>query len=138
MMRKRIFIDTSGFYSLLIKKDNAHNMAVKMLRKASKEKICFVTTDYVLDETTTLLKVRGHKHLIREFLENTFSSNVCSIEWMDASRFDDTKKLFLKYSDHAWSFTDCFSFVIMRELNLTKALSKDKHFSEAGTQPLLA
>ena len=137
MTPKRIFVDTSGFYALLVKKDEKHNDAVKILKKAASEKRYFVTTDYVLDETATLLRMRGFEHLIQDFLDSISSSKVCCIEWMDADRFAKTKTLFLKYSDHDWSFTDCFSFMIMRELKLVKALSKDKHFIEASMQPIL-
>ena len=137
MDNKEIFVDTSGFYALLVKKDNKHNDAITILKEASYQKRCFVTTDYVLDETTTLLRMRGLNHLIKEFLESILSSKACRIEWMDANRFEETRILFLKYDDHDWSFTDCFSFIVMRELKLTKALSKDKHFTEAGTEPLL-
>ncbi len=36
------------------------------------------------------------------------------------------------------TFFHCVSFVVMRELSLQEALSKDKHFREAGFTPLLA
>ena len=56
---------------------------------------------------------------------------------MDPSRFAETQSQFLKYRDRKWSFTDCFSFVLMRELRLREALTKDEHFREAGFTALL-
>ena len=35
------------------------------------------------------------------------------------------------------SFTDCTSFLLMKELGLREALTKDAHFAEAGFVPLL-
>jgi predicted nucleic acid-binding protein len=39
---------------------------------------------------------------------------------------------------HEFSFTDCVSFVVMKELRLTDALATDNHFRIAGFDPLLA
>ena len=112
-MARRTFGDTSGFYSLLVKKDSMHNKASGLLSGAARTKDLFVTTDYVLDETATLLKARGYMHLLPKFFDAVFSSKACNLEWMDPSRFANTRSLFLKQGDHAWSFTDCFSFVVM-------------------------
>ncbi len=56
---------------------------------------------------------------------------------MDADRFARTQALFVRYHDHKWSFTDCFSFVLMKELRLREAMTTDNHFLEAGFVPLL-
>ncbi len=56
---------------------------------------------------------------------------------MDLDRFEKTKGLFIKNMEKSWSFTDCFSFIVMRELKLGEALSKGKHFTAAGFTPLL-
>ena len=136
-MTSEIFVDTGGFYALLVKKDGMHRTAQAVLEDGARRKTGFVTTDCVLDETATLLKARGHGHLLERFFETIFASRACRTEWMDPARFDETKCLFLKHADHDWSFTDCFSFVVMRERRLRDALSKDGHFVEAGFHPLL-
>jgi uncharacterized protein len=59
------------------------------------------------------------------------------IEWIGLDRFDAAKTFFRKHADHAYSFTDCTSFVMMREQRLTEALTTDPHFAEAGFRPLL-
>jgi predicted nucleic acid-binding protein len=43
----------------------------------------------------------------------------------------------LKHADHGYSFTDCSSFLLMKELALREALTTDLHFAEAGFIPLL-
>ena len=130
-------MDTSGFYALVVKKDHMHLRARDILQEASRERALFVTSDYVLDETATLLNARGYAHLLPGFFETLGNSRVCVVEWMDPSRFAETQSQFLKYRDRKWSFTDCFSFVLMRELRLREALTKDGHFREAGFAALL-
>jgi hypothetical protein len=40
--------------------------------------------------------------------------------------------LFFRYGDKDFSFTDCTSFILMRELKLREALTTDRHFLQAG------
>ena len=96
-----------------------------------------MTTDYVLDETVTLLRMRSQAHLIEAFLSVTMSSPSCGIEWMDAGRFETAKTFLLQHADYAYSFTDCFSFCVMSQFGLREALTKDAHFQQAGFKPLL-
>jgi uncharacterized protein len=135
--RARAFVDTSGFYALLVKGDGMHARAVELLERAAKSGGRFVTTDYVLDETATLLGARGHGRLAEAFFQTVFASRACRIEWMDPDRFAQTRQFFLKHHDKSWSFTDCFSFVVMRDLKLRDALTTDAHFRQAGFHPLL-
>ena len=136
-MANEILVDTSGFYALLVKGDNQHRAAAVILREAQRRKRRFVTTDYVLDETATLLKARGHVHLLGAFFDRLLKSQACRIEWTDPGRFHDAQVFFLKHADQAWSFTNCLSFRIMKELRLRDALSRDGHFQEAGFAVLL-
>jgi predicted nucleic acid-binding protein len=136
-MASEILVDTSGFYALLVRKDDRHREASRILRDAARQRQRFVTTDYVLDETTTLLKARGHGHLLERFFETVVGSPACRIEWTDAARFAAVQTYFLKHLDQAWSFTDCVSFRVMKELRLRESLTKDMHYEEAGFTPLL-
>jgi hypothetical protein len=137
-MAGEIFIDTSGFYALLVRGDDRHDRARQAMRRAARKKQRFVTTDYVLDEAATLLMARGASRVIPALFESVSASKACRVVWMDAQRFEKTKVLFLKNIADSWSFTDCFSFIIMKELRLREALSKDAHFRSAGFTPLLA
>jgi uncharacterized protein len=133
-----LFIDTSGFYALLVRGDDQHDRARKAMRKAAQKKQRLVTTDYVLDETATLLMARGCSAAVPALFHSVSASNACRVVWMDTERFEKTKGSFIKKVENRWSFTDCFSFVVMKELRLREALSKDAHFRAAGFTPLLA
>ena len=131
------FADTSGFYALLVKNDTMHARASAILQRAAQGSERFVTTDYVLDETATLLKARGYRHLVGPCFDAVFLSTACRVEWMDPDLFGETRQFYLKHHDQDWSFTDCFSFVVMRMLGLREALTTDAHFRQAGFNPLL-
>jgi len=114
-----------------------HAQAKRILAAAAQAGGRFVTTDYILDETATLLKARGHGHLVDALFARVFTSSACRVEWMDPDRFEQTSRFFVKHHDQEWSFTDCFSFWVMRLLALSDALTTDRHFREAGFAPLL-
>ncbi len=135
---RQIFVDTSGFYALLVAKDATHGEAVAILKSAQQSHRGFVTSDYVLDETATLLSARGCRHLLAPLFDSVMESRVCRVEWISPERFTAARKHILTHADRGWSFTDCVSFGLMRELRLTEALSKDSHFTEAGFTPLLS
>lgn len=136
-MASEVLVDTSGFYALLVRGDDRHAEAVEWLRGARRRRRGFVTTDYVLDETLTLLRARGKSHLVEGFIKGTLDSMVCRVLWTDVDRFTAVVKLFMRQADHDWSFTDCLSFHVMRELEVREALTKDVHFVQAGFVALL-
>lgn len=132
-----VFVDTSGLYAYMVTSDTHHAAASSAVSLTVSKGYRLVTTDYVLDETATLLKARGFAHAVGDLFDNLPSSTLCRMEWMDPDRFGATRRFFLKHADHPWSFTDCFSFVVMRSLKLRQALTSDHHFREAGFEPLL-
>jgi predicted nucleic acid-binding protein len=136
-MANEIFIDTSGFFAMLASDDDRHSAAAKVIARAQKRKRRFVTTDYVLDETATLLQARRKAHLISPLFERLDHSQACRIEWTDSERFHEVRTFFLKHADKDWSFTDCLSFIVMSQLRIRDALTKDGHFRQAGFVPLL-
>src|SRR5260221_6022477 len=98
-MAGELFVDTSGFYALLATRDAWHSAAVQALRRAKKDKRRLITTDYVLDETATLLKARGVGRLAEGLFERVFDSAACRVEWTDAERFQAARAFFLKHAD---------------------------------------
>ena len=136
-MASETFVDTSGFYALLVERDEMHELAVRILRQAERRRATFVTSDYVLDETATLLAARGFGHLVDDFLQSTLRSKACVVDWTGPELFVRTATFMAKHIDQGWSFTDCVSFQIMKARKLREALTKDEHFEKAGFKALL-
>ena len=136
-MALELFVVTSGFFALLAQRDTHHQAARRWLWKAAAEKCRLITTDYVLDETATLLMARGERGLAGDFFDYLFQSKACRVLCTDEERFSQVRTFFLKHADQPWSFTDCLSFCVMKELRLTEALTSDQHFEHAGLTALL-
>ena len=97
-----------------------------------------ITTDYVIDEALTLIRSRLGLRAARKWWEQIDGSRRVRWEWIDPARADKARTWFFKWADKSFSFTDCTSFVVMDELDLSKALTTDRHFRQAGFETLPA
>jgi predicted nucleic acid-binding protein len=59
MAAEPLFIDSGGFFALVSAKSAVHADAVAIMEESRRARRLAVTTDYVLDETATLLRARG-------------------------------------------------------------------------------
>ena len=91
-----------------------------------------VTTDYVVDETLTLLRARMGLEAAARWWAQVDTSSRVQWEWMNPDRTAKARAWFFDWPDKQFSFTDCTSFVVMRELRIRRALTTDRHFLQAG------
>jgi predicted nucleic acid-binding protein len=132
-----IFVDTSAWYALEVEDDINHEKALDFLTNiASGKQGIAITTDYILDETLTLLRSRRGSDPATAFIDKIRKSGSIRVFWVTEDLFDQALKVFKKSEDKSWSFTDCTSFALMTELSVSTAFSFDKHFREAGFQNL--
>jgi Predicted nucleic acid-binding protein, contains PIN domain len=132
-----IFIDTSAWYALEVEDDINHERALDFLANiASGKQGISVTTDYILDETLTLLRSRRDLDSAVAFIDKIRKSKSIRVFWVTENLFEQALKVFKKSDDKNWSFTDCTSFALMAELSVSSVFSFDKHFREAGFRSL--
>ena len=91
-----------------------------------------VTTDFVVDETLTLIRLRLGLGAAGTWWQQIDGSPRLRWERIDSDRFEKARQLFFQYRDKDFSFTDCTSFVTMREARLTHAITTDRHFRQMG------
>lgn len=137
MTSEPVFADSSFFFALAAERDFAHRSATRVFTRLLKAQRRVICSDYVIDEALTLCKSRANSLTALQLLERIESSPAIFTEWITAERFDGAKAMFRKHADHGYSFTDCTSFILMRELGISDALTTDRHFEEAGFHPLL-
>lgn len=130
--REEVFVDTSGFKALLDKEDELHKDAVSIWDGLKKQKVILLTTNYILDETFTLLRAKCGLALVLEFRDHLVkSAAVLKIERVTSKDEAMAWEWFTK----DWSklsFTDCVSFSVMKRLNIKRVVSFDIHFKKAG------
>jgi uncharacterized protein len=136
-MASSFFIDTWGLYALVVNSDPDHDEAYSIAEDCFQSARRIYTSDAVVSETATLMKARRRSHFTPELFQMLKVTQSISMEWITPERFTQTTEFFLRHADKDYSFTDCSSFVLMRELGLRHVLTKDHHFRQAGFVPLL-
>ena len=129
---KRLFVDTAGWTAAADEADKQHKVVCSLRDEWLKAGGTFVTTDYVIDETLTLLRMRISIKAAETWWAQIEGSSRVRIEWMNAERIERARAMFFRFRDKSFSFTDCTSFVVMKELHLRKAITLDGHFLQAG------
>jgi len=132
MAAREVFLDTSILYALIDRRDAHHPAACSVVGDLVRASRSLVTTDYVIAEATNLANARSGHHVAERILDLIDQSSGIRLEWIGSLRFEATKAFFRRHRDHKYSFTDCTSFVLMKELTLLDALTTDAHFREAG------
>ena len=128
-----IFVDTSAWYAVEVEDDVNHEAACKFLSNiASGKHGVSITTDYILDEALTLLRSRRDLASATAFIDKIRKSKSVRVFWIDEGLFEKALVIFQKSDHKSWSFTDCTSFALMRELSVSEAFTFDGHFREAG------
>ncbi len=132
-----IFVDTGAWYASEVEDDNNHSHARKFMKNelASNAYGVLVTSDYVLDETLTLLRTRRGVKSALDFANKVRKSESLQIVWIGNEIFDNAVQELSKYDDKKdqdLSFTDCTSFSIMQDLSITNVFGFDAHFRKAG------
>ena len=97
-----------------------------------------ITTDFVVDETLTLIRFRLGLAAANTWWQQIDGSARLRWERVENDRFERARNLFFQYRDKDLSFTDCTSFAVMRELKLTTVITTDRHFQQVGFDVLPA
>ena len=131
-----LFVDTWGWLTLRDRREEKHAEAKKVFDGAVAGRGGIITTNFVLDETFTLLfrrlafnEARDSMTILSESIE---AAEIVSVP-ISSSRFKAAQALRLKFKDKPdISFTDLCSMVVMRELGVRKILTEDAHFEHVG------
>lgn len=127
-----VFVDTGGFFAAHVAQDRWHTEAASALRTLLERRVPLVSTPLVRGETYTLLRMRFGKTAAWRFLDVLAKSH--SLKWLPVDEDVDAQAwaLLRQFGDHALSYVDATSFVVMKAQRLRRALAFDAHFAAAG------
>jgi predicted nucleic acid-binding protein len=129
----KLFIDTWGWLVLEDVKASSHAAAAQCYAESAKTGGNVLTTNYVLDETFTLLFRRRPFDEAARFAKGLLESPFIAVETVTPEQFRKAFDLRLAFRDKPdISFTDLTSMVVMRDLKITDVLTGDRHFLQAG------
>ena len=127
-----IFVDTGAFLARYLSRDEHHEKATRAWKTLVRRNWKCYTSNFVLDETLTLLARRSSYSFAAERARTLYSSKALEILRPTSEDEHDALLLFEKYADQEVSFTDCISFVLMKRRRIGRAFAFDRHFKDAG------
>lgn len=131
-MSNAVFVDTSFFKALIDIRDDFHLRAVDIWTGIIKSKTMLITTNFILDETFTLIRIRAGLSVALEFRDR-LSEGLREMKLIRVTAKDEADAWGWFQKD--WrnlSFTDCVSFAVMKRLDLVSVAAFDDHFTRAG------
>ena len=134
---RRVFADTSFLVSYYNERDRNHNDARAITKSLEGENILWVISDYILDEFLTVLLVRRNKQFAIEIGQAILDDPNINVVKVEKDIFNNAWKLFSRNKKQTWSFTDSTSYILVKKLKITEAVSFDKHFLEFGVKLLV-
>lgn len=133
-----VFVDTGGWMACADRSDPAHASCRAARDGAIEASQTLITTDFVIDETLTLIRFRLGLSAANAWWRQVDGSVRLRWERIETERFERARHLFFQYRDKDLSFTDCTSIAVMRELKLRTVITTDRHFQQVGFDVLPA
>ena len=126
------FLDTSYILALELQKDQNHQQAQRHWQGLRTNIPDLLTSTYVFDEVVTFFNSRDqHKKAVDVGTSLLMSPKVTLIH-INQELFTQGWAYFSQHKDKRYSLTDCLSFILMREYQISTALTFDHHFVQAG------
>jgi uncharacterized protein len=125
---KELFADTFYWIALLNPYDGFHGAVMNFSiddRLVTSLSVQIEVLD-ALSGSTYLRKLGVH------FWEGCLNDSKITVVPLDTTLTERAMDLYKSRSDKMWSYTDCTSFVIMQQRNISMALTADQHFRQAG------
>ena len=130
-----LFVDSFYYIALINPRDNHHERARTLAPQIAGCR--FWTTDLVLVEVANALSTQRLRPHAAAYLRTVEQSSDTTIIRLTPNLFERALTLYEEHHDKTWSLTDCLSFVVMQDNDISEALTGDHHFTQAGFSSLL-
>jgi predicted nucleic acid-binding protein len=125
-----VFVDTSALFALLDAEDAGHDLAFPAWSGGIDECAGFVTTNYVLVETISVVQHRLGFDAVRILIDEMLP--MIDTLWVTDADHAAAMNALLAAGRRHLSLVDCVSFTVMRRLGIREYLGLDPHFEELG------
>jgi len=132
-----MFLDAAYAIALSASNDQYHRQALDLADELEASAVRLVTTRAVILEIGNALSKLRYRRAAVELLNALERDSNVEIVPLSETLYDRAFQLYQARPDKEWGLTDCISFVVMQERELTQALTTDQHFQQAGFQVLL-
>ena len=137
-MVAELFLDTSYAIALASATDQYHERAVELAQRIETGDRRLVTSRAVVLEIGNALSKLRYRAASFALLDAIERDPNLEIVPLSEELYRRSLELYRQHQDKEWGLTDCVSFAVMRERNITDALTADDHFPQAGFRILLA
>jgi len=134
---KQVFIGTSGWLAVLIISDFHHANAVDIYLRLLSSGHDLKTHDGILLEMGNALSGIRTRKIAKKLIDTIAESKRIELVPLTPQPLETSWNLFSERADKNWGIVDCISFVLMRQLGISEALTADQHFEQAGFFKLL-
>jgi len=132
-MSGALFLDTSGWFAAISRREAAHERARATYTEHLVGGGTLVTTAPVLAEMHVLLLKLGGPAVALSFLDGVAADAAHEVVDVDRDlRLAAIERWLRRLTDQDLSFADAVSFEVMRRRKLRRALALDRHFAVAG------
>jgi len=129
-----MFLDTSGLFCLLDKREPDHDRAVSIYAANPRR----LTHSGVLEEVIPLSTARkSPRELALRYISEIIDDPTIVVVWVDKPLLRRALDLLHARPDKTYSLCDALSFILMKERALADALTTDRHFEQEGFRRLL-
>ena len=136
---KPIFADAGYWIALFNPRDDLHSIAAAIHQNIEAQNAQIVTSEMVLTEFLNFFAQanRGTRQQAATLTAQMCQHSNITISPQTTELFNRALTLYAERPDKQWSLTDCASFLLMQDLEISAALTHDKHFEQAGFQILM-
>ncbi len=126
-------MDTSFLFAVIDNSDSYHNIAKNCYQKLVKGGWKIITSEAVIVELGNGLSKMKWRQVAHQWITCIKGSkSKFKIIPTTTEILYKAVDLFGSRLDKEWGLTDCISFIVMQENRLTRALTFDHHFAQAG------
>ena len=133
---RAVFVDTGAWDALEDRSDRNHAAAVRYRAILRQERMPLYVTNFVLDESYTLLLQNvGYARTVafKSTIDRMQTGGILTIIHLSEEVEKAAWEVFVRFNqDKTWSFTDCTTKVVMDSLGIQHVFAFDQHFEQMG------